>query len=461
MKKLTILSLCLLLCGLAPAYAQKQTPPEGGKPRDFKLPNKEAGQLDNGLTYTLVPYGAIPKAQVSLVIKTGNIHEAANEVWLADFVGKLMKEGTVTNRGKDLSVKMARMGGDLSINVGPNTTTISGNVLSEFVPELVQLLADVVQNPAFPQEEEARLKNDLKRQLSVSSNTPQSKASSQFFALMYPEHPYGRIFPTEQMIDAFSIEKARQFYSSNFGAQRSVVYVAGNFNKARTEEAIRESFKGWQRGPEVNYPVPATQTSQEVAILDRPNAPQSTLMIGLPVIDPSQPDYLSLQVTNALLGGSFGSRITSNIREDKGYTYSPFSTVNTKKGTAIWYEQADVTTEHTQASLQEITKEIKRLQQEAPTAAELEGIQNYQAGIFVLQNSTPQGIIGQLNFLDLHGLPDSYLTNYVQNVYAITPEKVKEITAKYLDTEKMTLVVVGDKKEIQKQMQGDPRLKVN
>ncbi|EMR01770.1 M16 family metallopeptidase [Cesiribacter andamanensis] len=461
MKKLTLYTLSLLLCCLAPAYAQKQTPPEGGKPKDFKLPNKEEGSLDNGLGYTLVPYGAVPKAQVSLVVKTGNIHEAENEVWLSDFMGNLMKEGTLTTKGKDLSLRMARMGGDLNINVDPNTTTISGNVLSEFVPELIQLIADVVQNPAFPESEAERLKNDLKRQLSVSSNTPQSQASSRFFALMYPEHSYGRIFPTQEMIEGFTAAKARQFYETNFGARRSVLYVAGKFNKAQAEEAIRASFSGWLQGPEPKYPTPTAQPSQEVAVIDRPNAPQSTLMLGLPVIDPSQPDYLPLQVTNALLGGSFGSRITSNIREDKGYTYSPFSTVNVRKGAAVWYEQADVTTEHTQASLQEITKEVKRLQQEAPTAAELEGIQNYQAGIFVLQNSTPQGIIGQLNFLDLHGLPDSYLTNYVQNVYAITPEKVKEMTAKYLDTQKMTLVVVGDKKEIEKQMKGDQSLKVN
>lgn len=451
----------LLLCGIVPAQAQKQTPPEGGKPKDFKLPNKEEGKLDNGLSYTLVPFGNVPKARVSIIVKTGNIHEKEGQVWLADFVGELMKEGTTTTSGKDLSVQIARMGGSLNIGVSSNFVTISGNVLSEFVPELIQMLADVVQHPAFPESEADRLKNDLKRQLSVQSNTPQAMAGAKFFALMYPEHPYGRYFPTEEMIDSYTIEQARQFYADNFGAQRTVVYVAGKFNQKQTEDAIKANFKDWQQGPAPVYPKPAAQPKAEVAVIDRPAAPQSTLMLGLPVVDPSNPDYVALQVTNALLGGSFGSRITSNIREDKGYTYSPFSTVNSGKGVAVWYEQADVTTEHTQASLHEITKEVERLQQEAPQAEELEGIQNYQAGIFVLQNSTPQGIIGQLNFLDLHDLPDSYLTNFVQNVYAVTPEKVKEISDKYLDTDKMTLVLVGDKKEIEKQMKGDPKLKIN
>jgi predicted Zn-dependent peptidase len=174
-------------------------------------------------------------------------------------------------------------------------------------------------------------------------------------------------------------------------------------------------------------------------------------MVGLPTLIPKNPDYVSLQVTNALLGGSFGSRITSNIREDKGYTYSPFSSIQNRKGVSVWYEQADVTTEHTGASLQEISKEINKLQKEPPSKEELEGIQKYMAGTFVLQNSTPGGIIGQLNFLDIHELDESYLTNRVKNIYSVTPEKVSQITRDYLKYEDMTMVLVGDKQALDKQ----------
>ncbi len=158
-------------------------------------------------------------------------------------------------------------------------------------------------------------------------------------------------------------------------------------------------------------------------------------------------------VTNSLLGGSFGSRITSNIRENKGYTYSPFSSILNRKGSAIWYEQADVTSEHTVDALTEIEREIKRLQTEAPTKEELSGIQNYEAGIFVLQNSTPNGIINQLNFLDLYGLDDSYLNNYVKNIYKVTPETVSQMTRNYIDYNKMTKVMIGDKDSINKQVE--------
>jgi predicted Zn-dependent peptidase len=270
--------------------------------------------------------------------------------------------------------------------------------------------------------------------------------------MIYPDHPYGRFFPTEEMIKSYDIAKVKEFYNQNFGAQRSRLYVVGQFDQEAVAKSVKEAFGGWKKGPERSIPVAKPATKPDVVTIDRPNAPQSTIIVGLPVIDPSNTDFLALSLTNDLLGGSFGSRITSNIRENKGYTYSPFSNVNSRYRTATWAEQADVTTEHTEASLKEIFYEINRLQSEPPTKEELEGIQNYKAGIFVLQNSSHNGIINQLALLELHGLDESYLTNYVKNIYAITPQKIQEMAQKYIREEDMTLVVVGDKKKVDEQV---------
>jgi len=161
---------------------------------------------------------------------------------------------------------------------------------------------------------------------------------------------------------------------------------------------------------------------------------------------------VALQVTNALLGGSFASRITSNIREDKGYTYSPYSTVSARYRDAYWAEIAAVTTSVTGPAIQEIFNEIERLRAEPPSPDELEGIQNYLAGTFVLQNSSRSGIIGQLAFLDLHGLDDDYLGTYVQRVYAVTPEEVQRIAQTYLNPEDMVIVIAGDVAQIRDQV---------
>lgn len=451
MKK--IIGSFLLVCFAASisVNAQKQTPPVGGTPKDFKLPAKKTIKLPNGFSSSLVPYGMVPKVSVNLIVKTGNIHEDANEVWLADLTGELMKEGTTTMDFKTISKKAAAMGGNINVGVGMDQVTISGSVLSEFAPELISLIADILINPAFPASEVERLKSDLKRQMAVQKTSPQTLASEKFFQTIYKDHPYGRYYPTEEMLNSYDLNKIKGFYEENFGAKRSVLYVAGKFDEAKVEKAIADAFTTWKAGAEITYP-PAVQTkTNEIAIIDRKDAPQTTIMLGLPTLTPKNADYVPLQITNSMLGGSFGSRITSNIREDKGYTYSPFSTIQNRKGVSIWYEQADVTSEHTGASLQEIAKEIKRLQNEAPSKEELEGIQRYEAGIFVLQNSTPFGIIGQLNFIDQNELDESYLTDRVKNIYAVTPEKISQITKDHFKYEDMTLVMVGDKKLLEKQ----------
>lgn len=454
MRKITLyIALFLCLGSTASLQAQKQTPPAGGKAKDFKLPAKKEQKLANGLKTVMVPYGTIPKVNVSLIIKTGNAHEDSNQVWLADLTGRMMKEGTAKMNFAEISKKAAQMGGSLNISVGPTQTTIAGSVLSEYADDFIKLLADVVMNPAFPASELDRLKSDLKRQLTVQKAVPQLQAQEQFYQALYKDHPYGRFFPTEQMINSFTLDMVRDFYNSNFGAKRSVLYVVGKFDEAAVNAAAKTALSSWKPGPDVVYPPVKVAAVSDTLMMERKGAPQTTLLVGMPVITPDNKDYIPLLVTNSLLGGSFGSRITTNIRENKGYTYSPGSSIVNRKGSALWYEQADVTSEHTVDALVEIEREIKRLQTEPPSKDELAGIQNYEAGIFVLQNSTPGGIIGQLNFIDLYGLDDSFLTNRVKNILAVTPEKVSETAKKYIQYDKMTKVMVGDKEAIQKQVE--------
>ena len=432
--------------------AQKQAPPEGGKPRDFKLPTTKTFTLDNGLTATLVQYGAVPKVSVMFAIRGGNLNEKASEVWLADLVGDMMKEGTASRSAKQLAEEAASMGGSISIGVGPDLTTISGDVLSESGPALVALLADVVRNPSFPASELERLKNDRVRELAVSKMRPGSLAMEAFYKMLYPDHPYGRVFPTEAMLNGFSLDQVKAFYDENFGAVRTTVFVVGKFDEPSMESAIRKAFDGWRKGPEPLINIPTPMTKGGFAVVDRPGAPQSTIYVGLPVLNPSDGDYVGLLVTNSLLGGSFASRITSNIREQKGYTYSPTSMISARYRDAYWAEVADVSTNVTGAALKEIFKEITRLQNEPPSDEELKGIQNYLAGTFVLQNSSRGGITNQLSFLRLHGLTEDYLTNFVKRVYAVTPEEVSALAKKHLQTEQMTLAITGDTKAVTPQV---------
>jgi len=166
----------------------------------------------------------------------------------------------------------------------------------------------------------------------------------------------------------------------------------------------------------------------------------------------SDPDFIKFTVMDSLLGSSFGSRITSNIREDKGYTYSPGSFIWNRYNTGYWIEAADVTTEATGASIKEILHEIDRLQKDPPTEAEMQGIKNYLVGIYVLQNSSRTGVIGQLDAVNYNELDKNYLDTYVQSLTAVTAKDVQDMARKYLLTDKTTIVVVGDRSKIDAQL---------
>ena len=429
-------------------------PPKPGTPRDFKVPEPKRFTLDNGLQVALVQWGTMPKVRVTLSLRTGNAYEKADEVWLADLTGDLIREGTATRSSAQISEEAARMGGSLSVSVGGDTTTIGGDVLSEYGHQMVELVADVVRTPKFPESELERLKANMLRNLSVSLSQPQSLALQKFRSVMYGDHPYGRVFPTDAMVKGYTLNQTRRFYQQNYGASRSRLYVVGRFDESVVEASIRKAFAPWEKG---SAPAPAAakpSSTRVVHIIDRPGAPQSTVILGVPTVDPSSADFIPMTVMDALLGGAFASRITKNIREDKGYTYSPYSELSVRYRDAYWAENADVTTTVTGPSIKEILAEIDRLQAEAPKAEELTGIQNYLAGTYVLQNSSRGGIINQLDYMDLHGLPPTYASTYVKQVYAVTPEQVSEVAKKHLQDERALIVIVGDRKVIEEQLKG-------
>jgi zinc protease len=438
--------------GVAVGAQQKQQPPAPGAPKDFVIPSPKRFTLSNGLPVTMVPFGQVPKVTIRLVIAAANVHEQKNEVWLADLTGNMMEEGTTAMTADALAREFAGMGGQLGISVGQDTTSASTDVLADHGAKAVQLIADVVGRPRFPESELARVKANMVRDLAIRKSSPQSVAEEKFAELMYGDHPYGRLFPTEAMLSGYTLDQVRTFHRDHFTAGRARLYVAGVFDAAAMEASIRKAFEPWARGATVMRPPKPAARAGGFALIDRAGAPQSTVMLGLKVADPSHADWVALEVTDSLLGGSFASRITANIREQKGYTYSPYSALDSHPGDARWYEATDVTTNVTGPSLKEIFVEIERLRKEAPSAVELQGIKNNLAGVFVVQNASRSGVLGRLAFVDQHGLGDQYLASYVKRVMAVTPDDVRRIANQYLAPDRMTLVVVGDTKTVQEQV---------
>lgn len=452
MKKMCLLAIAGSVLGITPTLAQKQAPPEGGPPKAFTVPANETYTLPNGLKVTLVPYGIIPKAAISLAVDAGEINEGSGRTGVASLTTDLMKEGTENQTAQQVAEAAARMGSTLEIHAGKDQTKLGIDVLQEFAPDAVKLLADVAQHPRLPQSEIDRLKNDALRQIALQNSQPQTMAVVRFRKILYGDHPYAIVVPTEDDIKKLTIQDVKDFYAGNFGAQRAHLYVAGKFDAAAVKKAVAESFSSWSKGAARMENVPVLKPQRVLDVTDRPGAPQSTLLVGLPVPPATSPDTVSLIVTNALLGGSFNSRITANIREAKGYTYSPRSELSRRYHDGYWAESADVTTQFTGPSLKEIFFEVTRMQKEPVTEPELKGIQNYLSGIFVIQNSNRSALIGQLENVDFQGLGENYLKTYVSKINGVTPAVVQKMTQDYIKPEEMTIVVVGDKAKIADQL---------
>jgi len=234
--KMSILVLAAFLAGTVPAFAQKQTPPEGTPPKPFTVPVNETYTLPNGMKVTLVPYGIIPKAAISVAVDAGNVNEGKNRVGVADLTGELFKEGTVMLTAQELAQETGAMGSTLNVVVGADQSKLELDVLQEFAPQAVRLLADVVEHPRLPESELARLKNDSLRKIAVQTSQPQTIAAMHFRKILYGDHPYGTLLPTPDDVKKLTIQDVKDYYASNFGAQRTHLYVAGKFDTAAVKK---------------------------------------------------------------------------------------------------------------------------------------------------------------------------------------------------------------------------------
>ncbi len=309
--------------------AQELPPaPPIGEPKPFQLPATDHYQLPNGLAITLIPYGVAPKTVVSLRVQVGGLNEG-DDPWLSDVAAELMTEGAGERSSADLATAAAGMGGKIVVGSGNLTTQVTIDVLSEHAPKAIALVGDVAQRPALPGSELARIKTNLGRRLAQAIAQPGVLADVALARTLYGDaHPFGRPLATLEQLDGYTLEQVKAFHATEFGAKRAHLYVAGRFDAMKVKAAIHEAFGDWAPGPEP-LALPGNHAPGPLVILvDRPGAPQTTLRLAFDAPLAGSPDDIAYRTMNQLLGGAFISRITTNIREDKGYTYAPVSDID-------------------------------------------------------------------------------------------------------------------------------------
>lgn len=459
MKTLRLISALIVASLLVSAVDAREFAPPVGTPHPFALPAKQVLTLENGLAVTLVPFGTVPKTTILVTVRTGNIADG-DKNGLADLVSSLLKEGAGARNGTELARAAAEMGGSLGIGAGADQMSLSLDVLAERLPDALGLLADVLRRPRLPAAELPRLRADMKRQVAVQRSQAQGIAGEAYGELLWGDSVYGRGAPSDAVIESMTIDDVRHFVASEFGARRTHIYIAGRFDAPAVERTIRERFGDWAAGPAPREVRVEGSRRRVVKLIDRPGAAQSTIMLGLPVQMPGTPGFMRLSMANALFGGAgLLSRLDENLREEKGYTYGASSHIGPNAGATSWTLATDVNAPDTAAAIAEIYRELARLRSEPPSAEELLRIRNYRAGNFVLGASSRAGLLGQLAFLDLQGLPDDWLTRYVERLGEVTPEGLRDAAAASLDPSAMTLVVVGDLAKIRTAVQDLEALK--
>lgn len=458
--KRTAIGAALAALALAMTCARaRETPPPVGVARPFTLPARQDIRLPNGMQATLIPFGNVPKVTLILTLRTGTAAEGVKP-GVATLATELLREGAGRRDADAIARAAAEMGGALDVSAGADELSIGIDVLGDRATDALALIADVVQHPALPERELARLKADLARQNAITRSQAQSVAGEAFEHLLWGDHPYGRGLASDAEIAAVRIDDVRGFVAREFGAGRAHLYVAGRFDAPALQRALRRHFGTWAEGAPLVTTHATALGERRVQLIDRPGAPQTTLLLGLPVPPVATPGFMKLSVTNALLGGSLLSRLDRNLREDKGWTYGVSTHITPYAGgDSIWALAADVNAPDTAAAITEIFAELERLRHEAPPVDELRATQNFRAGNFVIGASGRGGLLAQLAFCDLHALPADWLTEYGPHVQAVTPEEVRVAAERYLDPAAMTLVVVGDLAKLKSGIMALPALK--
>lgn len=451
------LSVALTTVVVTPVLAQVVPMPAVGRPKAVALPQMETFQLANGIKVTFIPYAVVPKAVVYVGLPVGN-NDDGEDIWISDLTASLMREGAGNMSGAQLSAAFADMGGSLGSGVSNDRTSFQTNVLSERVPDAIGLLGTIVRQPTLPQEPLERIRQGFLRNIAVGKSQASGQLTEAYAATVYGDHPYSHVYATPEGLNALTLDDAKAFYANHFGPNGVHIYVGGTFDPATTRAAIERAFGDWRGNNRPTQVAMTPRVARRVVLVNRPGAVQSTFRMAFDITTLGSPDAIKYEVMDSLLGGAFNSRITTNIREDKGYAYSPGSSIdNVDANTSHWVYDADVTAANTGDSLKEIFSEIRRLQGEAPTPAETTGTQNYNAGIFTLGLGSTAGVVSKVIWADQKGLPRDYLDRFVPTAMAVTAQDIQK-TAQALDLSKMTLVVVGDLETVRPQLEALPEL---
>jgi predicted Zn-dependent peptidase len=432
----------------------KNLPPYGPL-EPFKAPQVSARTLSNGLTLWLVPRPGFPKDSFAVAVRGGLASDPMDRPGLSQLITDTVDQGTKTRTAKEIAQELQAAGGDLSGGAGSDSIVVATSVLSSKAEAGLTILADVLQNATFPDSEVGLAKRNAVESLRSQEADPSFLARRALAKVVFGDHPYSVISGTHESIQKATAEDLRQEYAKRFRPDQAVLVAVGDFQPDKLMATIESLFGKWSAPkdpPLAAIQKPSRPAPHEVFCVERASSVQTNILVGTLGPTRGDPEYASTQVANAIYGGMFGSRLTLNIREDKGYTYSPWSALASRQQAAILQTWAAVRNEVTGASLNEINYELNRMATTEPGPEEVSQAQRYLTGTQALELQSQSAVARNIAQLWIFGLPPEELGAESARIQKVTAKDVAQVGAKYFPASRQTIVTVGEKKVIEEQL---------
>ncbi len=421
--------------------------------RAVTWPKRTRARLGNGLEVVLAEAHSIPKFHGELYFRAGNALVSDRSTGLADMTATLVRTGTAQRTSRQIEEDLRRLGADLGSSAGQDTSAIGFAGLSEFSEPLLQLVNELAGEASFPENEFERERRQKLEEVKLERTSPGFLASERLRKILFGAHPYALVSPSEAQVAAYKRDELQNVYREIYTPENGLLMLVGDFDPQAMLKTVEKTFGNWSgKKPAVKeFPAPPEPQGRRVSLVHNPGSVQTQILIGCHAITRKHPDWIKLGLTNSLYGGAFNSRLVMNIREAKGYTYSPRSSVHPLRQHGYFSVSAAVRNDVVAASLTEIFYEIDKLRSVPVPDGELTDAQNYLTGVFSMGLATQEGLLSQFSTVELNELPADYLETYRNKVHAVTSADLMATARKYFDSANMQIVVVGDRAQIEEQ----------
>ncbi len=428
----------------------RQEPPASGPARDVSFPPITRASTDSGLEVDTVEWDQLPVVYLRLIIKSGGEADPTDRPGMAHLVGAMLKEGTRTRPSARLAEEVEFLGADLWVSDDEENVYIGMRALADQLDEAMEILADVAMNPAFRNDELAKLKRREIDRLTLQQNDPNFLATQAFYRHLYGEHPYARVDTTREVVQRVRRTDLARWHHQHFVPNNAALVVVGAVSNEDVMNAAGEAFGRWHRGdvPEVDYPEPPVREAREVVVVDRPESVQSVIRIGNLALERDNPSYIPLKVANQVLGGSAASRLFMDLREERSLTYGAYSSVGEAVEVAPFSAYASVRNEVTEEAMQAFFEHLDRIVSEPASEEELANAHRYLSDRFPLTIDTPGKIAYLVGDLRVYGLPDDYWDNYRTAIREVTARQALAAAREDIRPDEALVVVVGKAADI-------------